>query len=126
MIKALLIHDLIMAYLPDYTPGDEKFESKKQIEKERMEQLLEDIPEDVKDEFEKLLAELQDQETEFARFAKECDKIETLLQALMYSEKLEDDHLTEFLESYKEYFETGNRQTGIRGTQREGEYLKQE
>ena len=106
IIKTLLIHDLIMAYLPDYTPEDEKFNSKKEIEKERTEKLLNDVPEEIRDEFEELLNELQGQNTDLARFAKECDKIETLLQALIYSEDLEENHLEEFLNSYKNYFET--------------------
>ena len=106
LIKMLLIHDLIMAYLPDYKPGDEEFESKKEIEKQRTEKLLEDIPENIREEFEDLLKELQEKKTEEAKFAKECDKIETLLQAAIYSEELGEDHLEEFLESYKEYFES--------------------
>ncbi|MBY6294238.1 hypothetical protein GLU60_02520 [Nanohaloarchaea archaeon H01] len=49
---------------------------------------------------------MQNQETDIARFAKECDKIETLLQALIYSEENDENYLPEFLESYEDYFET--------------------
>jgi putative hydrolase of HD superfamily len=104
--KMLLVHDLIMAYVDDYTPEDEEFESKDKKELENLEKLVEDVPEIIEDEFEDLVREFMKQETEEAKLAKECDKLETLLQARSYSEKLGKDHLSEFLDSYSGYFES--------------------
>lgn len=83
-----------------------KFDSKKEIEKEKIEKLLAGMPEEIREEAEGLLTELHQQETETAKFAKECDKLETLLQAESYSEILGENHLEEFLESYRNYFQT--------------------
>ncbi|MBY6294239.1 HD domain-containing protein [Nanohaloarchaea archaeon H01] len=56
VIKMLLLHDLIMAYIPGYTPEDEEFDSKKELEEERLKKLVEDVPDTVEQEFEELLA----------------------------------------------------------------------
>ncbi|MFB6209680.1 MAG: HD family hydrolase [Candidatus Nanohaloarchaea archaeon] len=105
IIKAMLVHDLIQAYIPDYTPEDEEFESKKEIEKREMDRLLEDIPVEIRQEAEDLLEDVQD-EPKFSRVVKECDKIETILQAYLYSEEKGENHMEEFMDSYEEYFRT--------------------
>jgi putative hydrolase of HD superfamily len=103
-MKMLLMHDMIMSYVEDYTPEDEEFDSKREKEAEAAEDLMQDVPRNIRDEFRELFQEFQAGETEAASFARECDKLDTLFQALIYSEELEEDHLSEFLESYSEYF----------------------
>jgi putative hydrolase of HD superfamily len=124
--KMLLVHDLIMAYIDDYTPEDEEFESKREKELENLKRLLEDVPEAIEDEFEDLVREFMKQETEEAKLAKECDKLETLLQARSYSGKLGEDHLSEFLESYSGYFESDTGKEVFRQLEDEAEKLGKE
>lgn len=107
IVKMLLMHDLIMAYVDDYTPGDEEFESKREKEEMMAEKLLSDIPETIEEEFRKLFDEFQEGETDTAKFARECDKLDTLLQARKYSESKNENHLKEFLDSYRNHFNTG-------------------
>jgi len=102
IVKMLIMHDLIMGYVEDYTPEDEEFSSKK--EKEVFDQLIDDIPNEIEEEFKLMFHELQSQETEEAKIAKESDKLDTLLQARSYSKKSKGEFLDEFLESYREYF----------------------
>lgn len=106
VIKTLIIHDLIMAYIEDYTPEDEEYSSKREMENRAADKLLSDVPEIIRDEFEELFKEFQEEETEFAKFCRECDKTETLLQAYIYSKQLGENHLQKFIESYKETFKT--------------------
>lgn len=106
VVKMLLIHDLIMAHIPDYTPGDEEFDSKKQLERQKTGELIESIPVSIREEFRELLEEMRGQETGAARLAKEADKLDTLLQAKLYSEETGEDLLDEFKESYREFFQT--------------------
>jgi putative hydrolase of HD superfamily len=104
IMKMLLMHDLIMAYVEDYTPEDEEFDSKKEMERNASKKLFDDVPNVIEDEFRELFEELHAQETEEANFAKECDKLDTLFQASKYSEEKEENHLEEFLDSYQDYF----------------------
>ncbi len=105
-VKMLLIHDLIMAHIPDYTPEEEEFDSKKDVERQKTEELIENIPDAMREELKQLLEELREQETETARLAKEADKLDTLLQAMVYSEETGEDLLEEFKDSYREFFRT--------------------
>jgi len=109
LVKMLIMHDLIMGYVEDYTPEDEEFNSKKEMEREAFDNLVADIPNEIEEEFRSMFHELQSQETEEAKIAKESDKLDTLLQARSYSEEGKEEFLDEFLESYREYFssETG-------------------
>lgn len=109
LVKMLLMHDLIMAYVEDYTPEDEEFQSKRDKEEEMAEKLFQDVPENIRIEFKEIFQEFQAGETSEARFARECDKLDTLLQARKYSKEKSENHLQEFLESYQQYF---NSETG--------------
>ena len=60
IIKMLLVHDLIMAYVDDYTPADSEFGSKKQKEQEMAEKLFQNIPDELEKEFRELFYELQE------------------------------------------------------------------
>ena len=105
-VKTLLIHDLIMAHIRDLTPHEEGYDSKKEMEEAKTEALMQNIPESMRGEFTELFDEFQAQDTEFDRFCRECDKLDTLLQALSYSSKDREDYASEFLDFYKEEFES--------------------
>ncbi len=111
VIRMLLMHDLIMAYIEDVTPKDEEFDSKKDREDEMFEELLEDVPENMREEFKQLFQEFRENSTPEAKVAHEADKIDTLMQARKYSEEDEQGYLKEFIESYREHFssETGKK-----------------
>ena len=106
VIKTLLIHDLIMSHIEDMIPTKKEYSSKREMENAAAERLLERVPSEIKEEFEELFNEYQDEKTDLAQFMRECDKFDTLFQALMYSKELEEDRLTEFLEAYKDKFKS--------------------
>lgn len=114
IVKMLVMHDLIMGYVEDYTPEDEEFDSKKDMEREAFDKLVEVVPEEIREDFTSLFQELQNQETGDARLAKEADKMDTLLQARSYSQDSDKKFLQEFVESYRDYFssETGKSMLG--------------
>ena len=106
IIKLLLMHDFIMAYIPDYTPRDNTFKDKKNLEKTSFNDMIKNIPDILKDEIKYLFLEYQDEKSKEAIFARECDKIDTLLQASTYSNEIEEDIMPEFLNSAKDKFKT--------------------
>ncbi|MCK4997422.1 HD domain-containing protein [Candidatus Pacearchaeota archaeon] len=106
LIKLLLIHDLIMAHVNDTTPADKEHSSKRENENIAFEKLSENIPPEIKEEFRLLFHEYQKEETEEAILARECDKLDTLLQSLMYSEELGKNKLSEFISSYENKFKS--------------------
>jgi putative hydrolases of HD superfamily len=106
LIKLLLIHDLIMAHINDFTPKNKEYSSKKEIENESIEKLLKNVPKEIKEEFTSLFNEYQEEKTEEAILARECDKLDTLFQALMYSERLKKDELAKFISRYKSKFKS--------------------
>ena len=110
IIKMLLIHDLIMAHIEDFLPSEDEYASKREREKKAAQELLNNIPSEIKEEFKSLFDEYQAEETEEAILARECDKLDTLLQSLMYSKQLNKNELAKFLTAdYRKKFrsETG-------------------
>lgn len=101
MIKMLLIHDIIMAYLEDYTPKDSEFNKKRAIENSFSDNLLKTVPDEIRQEFTALFLEYQEEKTELSKLARECDKLDTILQAYMYSERLGKDNVSEFIKTNK-------------------------
>jgi len=106
VVKMLLMHDLIMAYVEDYTPEDDEFDSKKEKELEASEKLFNDVPDIIEEEFRKLFDELQSMDSEEAKLANEGDKLDTVLQASKYSEESDNGFLEEFLEFYRDEINT--------------------
>ena len=99
-----LMHDLIMAHIDDFVPDDENYTSKRDIENGLSEKLLGNIPKEIREEFMKLFLEYQKEETKESKLARECDKLDTLFQTVIYSEKKERNILKEFLPFYKKKF----------------------
>lgn len=106
VIKLLLIHDLIMAHITDYTPKDNQYQSKKEIENKAFNKLIQNVPSDIKEEFIQLFEEYQKEKSEEAKIARESDKLETLFQALIYSEKLGKNEISEFIKTYNNKFKS--------------------
>lgn len=98
MVKMLLVHDLVMARMDDLTPEDDEYSDKKSIERERLAQVLEQVPEDFREEARELIEELRDRETTLSRAAKDADRLDTLMQAVTYSEEASSPFIREFLE----------------------------
>lgn len=107
IIKLLLVHDLVMACMPDITPKDSDYARKKEIENSKIRELLEKIPEELKDEFRLLITEYQSHETPESRLAREADKLDTLLQAFFYSKREGRWEIAqEFLNSYARFIKS--------------------
>lgn len=106
LIKLMLIHDLIMAHIDDYTPENKEYLSKKDIENNSFSKLLTNVPNCIKKDFERLFDEYQQEKTQEAILARECDKLDTLLQALMYSKRLKKNELKQFISTYKNKFKS--------------------
>jgi len=105
IIKLLLVHDLVMAYMHDITPRDKDYARKKEIENDNIKELLKDIPSILKNEFESLIMEYQKEETPESRLAREADKMDTLLQAFFYSkENGRKEIIQDFLPRYEKFF----------------------
>ncbi len=111
IIKFLLVHDLIMAELGDFTPRDKEYLSKKELERKAFDNLKSKIPEKLKKEFEILFKQYNEQITEEAKLAREADKLETLFQCILYSERLDRNEMKQFIESYENLFKS---KTGAR------------
>lgn len=106
MTKMLLIHDLIMAHVKDVTPFEKEYSSKREKENLAFEKLIVNIPVEIKDEFKELFEEYQEEKTEFVVIARECDKLDTLLQALIYSERCGENKMKTFIKSYENKFKS--------------------
>lgn len=101
VMKMLLLHDLIMAFVHDHLPDEAGFVQKKQEEAVALPRLVEALPEEIREESFQLLQEFEAHETDEAKLAKECDKLETILQAHSYNAEI--PHLVEsFLEGFKD------------------------
>lgn len=119
VVKMLLMHDLIMAYIKDYTPGDEEFDSKKKMEDRKFEDLKEDLPENLEDEISDLFQEFRENKTAEAQIAHEADKVDTLMQARKYSEEEGENFLPEFLNFYRENFTSDTGKTLFKSLEQE-------
>jgi putative hydrolase of HD superfamily len=106
VVKILLIHDLVMAHMKDLTPKDKEYKNKEEIEKLAFEKFLNNIPEELREEFTHLVQEYHNQKTKESIIAREADELDTLFQAKVYSDVLNKNILSEFLETYKKYFKS--------------------
>lgn len=103
----LLIHDLVEAKVGDPDASKVDREKKTQKENRGFEEMLPQLPKAFRDEAHKLFMEFQKQETKEAILAWECDKLDTLLQALEYGKEVPGIEQG-FLRTYKSFFRTAN------------------
>jgi putative hydrolase of HD superfamily len=106
VMKLLIIHDLIMAHIPDVTPKDASYKKKKDLENSAGEKLLQSVPDCIKEEFAQCFKEYQEGKTEEAKIAREADKLDTVFQAIMYSERLHKNEVAQFLNAYESTFQS--------------------
>ena len=107
VVKLLIVHDLIMKYVPDSTPLDAEYSDKRKLEYENVEKLLLDIPKNIRDEFRALIIEYLDETSKEVIVARQADKLDTLLTVKEYSKDLgQPEIFKEFLENDKGKFKT--------------------
>lgn len=108
-IKLALVHDMAECIVGDITPFDGvSKEEKHRREKETMEYLSGLVGEEVGREFLSLWQEYEAQETQEAKFVKDLDKFEMILQAHEYEvseEKSGTGWLQEFFDFTKDKFQ---------------------
>lgn len=108
-IKLALVHDMAECIVGDITPFDGvSKEEKHKREKETMEHLSSLVGEEAGKEFLLLWKEYEAQETEEARFVKDLDRFEMILQAHEYEEsegKTGTGWLQEFFDCTKDKFQ---------------------
>jgi putative hydrolase of HD superfamily len=98
VVKRALVHDLIMAFIPDLTPEDKGYENKEELEREKMEELLESLPDSISEEAEPMIREeIGAIESEAGSIAKDADRLDTILQAKSYDN--DGELFGEFLEN---------------------------
>lgn len=108
-MKLALIHELGEIYAGDYTTNSISKDKKHIFEKEAIEKLLEDI--EFKNDFIELWNEYENGVSEEAKYIKQIDKLECIMQAVCYGlnakyingdEKINIPCLLEILEEIKE------------------------
>ncbi|XP_072264958.1 5'-deoxynucleotidase HDDC2 isoform X2 [Pyxicephalus adspersus] len=86
-IRLALVHDMAESIVGDIAPADNvSKEEKHRKEKDAMKHLSHLLPDDLKKEIYDLWEEYEFQSTEEAKFVKELDQCEMILQALEYEE----------------------------------------
>jgi len=103
-VKMAVAHDFMMARMPDLTPEDEDYGRKKELEKDSIEEMREEYPELAEEIFE-LIEEVQKRETEEAKIVKKADKLDTLMQAESYEERIDEPLMKEFVQGFEKYFD---------------------
>lgn len=108
-IKLALVHDMAECIVGDITPFDGvSKEEKHKREKQAMEYLSSLLGEEVGKEFSSLWQEYEAQQTEEAKFVKDLDRFEMILQAHEYEEsegKSGTGWLQEFFDFTKDKFQ---------------------
>jgi putative hydrolase of HD superfamily len=98
VIKQALLHDMVMAHIPDVTPEDEEYEKKEEMEKDALEDLVSNIPKEIRSEARELIEEeVHGIETETGQVAKDADKLDTLLQAREYDKAVDEEMMENFI-----------------------------
>lgn len=107
VVKMALVHDLVMAHMPDITPEDDRYAEKRELEQEALDEVLAHAPASLTAEIEDLFEAFVAGETDEAQVAQEADKLDTLMQAKTYA----DVPFDEFYAHLEDVFAT---ETGVR------------
>ncbi|XP_078332414.1 5'-deoxynucleotidase HDDC2-like isoform X2 [Crassostrea virginica] len=107
-IKISLVHDLAECIVGDLTPQDNIPKTEKQQqEMAAMKHICSLVPEEVGKELFELWEDYEFQKSEEAKFVKDLDKFEMILQAHEYEKQSErPSHLQEFFDSTEGKFKT--------------------
>lgn len=83
VLKMCILHELGEVYIGDYTPYDNiTKEEKKKLEREAQRNLIESL--DFENDFFEIMCEYDDRESDMAKFVKNLDELDWLLQAGAY------------------------------------------
>ena len=105
VVKMLLLHDLVEAVIGDLTDSEVPQPEKRAKEDAGFDRIIRSLPESIRDEAAALFAEFQEWKSPEATLAKECDKLDTLFQALDYGKRLKGIE-KDFLKTYEHVFST--------------------
>ncbi|MBO5005698.1 MAG: HD domain-containing protein [Clostridia bacterium] len=81
-IKLALVHELGEIYAGDYTPNTITKEEKHKLENEAVEKIFSDV--EFKNDFKQLWNEYENELSEEAKFIKQLDKLECIMQSVCY------------------------------------------
>jgi putative hydrolase of HD superfamily len=99
MLKLAVIHDLEEAVLGDLTPEEKKKKNNlKMLEEKAIKKVLSSLPLNLKHKYYSLWLEYKNASSKEAKLIKELDKLEMVIQALLYEEKF-NLNLEEFWET---------------------------
>lgn len=87
ILKMTLLHDLAESITGDLTPDDTTKSNKKKMENTAMRKILSSLPESLRDDYGKLWAEYQQNNTREAKLLHQIDKLEMAVQADHYKKK---------------------------------------
>ena len=93
LVKMMLLHDLCEAITGDIQPGEMDDLEKKRLETSALEDLFVNIPEPFKSDYLSSFSMFNEATSPEAMLARDLDKIEMVLQALIYEEKGTDPAL---------------------------------
>lgn len=105
VVKMLLVHDLAEVHVGDIDATKMERGKKARRENAGFAEILPQLPEAFREEAHRLFMEFQRQETKEAILAMECDKLDTLLQALEYSKEVPGIE-QEFLKTSRPFLRT--------------------
>ena len=105
VIKMLAIHETEEIIIGDVAVIDKNYEEKKQYEDEAVTKLLEPLSDETSKWYLSLWHELNDRETELAKFVYQIDKIDAVMRAKRYAEDYNRPEL--FDEFYNHQVEAG-------------------
>lgn len=107
IIQMLIVHDWVMAKMEDLTPKGGKYDTKGSLEEEAKIVIKNMLPESIQEVYLELFNEYRALTTLESKVARECDKLDTLLQGEQFEiDGGRADILDEFLVTYKEIFVT--------------------
>ena len=86
MLQMCFIHDIGEIVIGDVALVDEDYETKKQNEKNAVAKMLEPLSEKTRNYYLDLWIELNDRETELAKFVHQIDKLDAVMRAKKYAE----------------------------------------
>lgn len=105
VVKMLLLHDLCEAVIGDLTDHGTEQPEKRAREDAGFDRIIMSLPAGIRDEAAELFREFQEWATPEAVLAKECDKLDTLFQALEYGKGIRGIE-QDFLRTYEKVFRT--------------------
>lgn len=103
-VRMLAIHELGEIIIGDITPFDmEEKQNKKIMEEKAVKEVLKPLKQDLQNELLNLWKEFENYKTEMAKFCKDVDKAECVLQSKIYTDENAVIPYNDFIENYGKY-----------------------